>query len=78
MAIVIIWILSMVLAIPNLFFFHIELQVDKSGEGHMQYCTTQNVPNITTTYIPILEPENENHTSTSNYIDSNTNTSIQQ
>ena len=75
MAIVIIWILSMVLAIPNLYFFQLVHQPDKSGEGLMLYCTAENVDNI---YIPIPVAENENHTTSSNYTsiaDSYTNTS---
>ena len=67
MAIVIIWILSMVLAIPNLYFFQLVHQQDQSGEGLMLYCTAENVDNI---YIPIPVAENENHT---NYTSQNDN-----
>ena len=72
MAIVIIWILSMVLAIPNLYFFQLVHQQDKSGEGLMLYCTAENVDNI---YIPIPVAENENHTNYTSQIDNSyTNT----
>ena len=72
MAIVIIWILSMVLAIPNLYFFQLVHQQDQSGEGLMLYCTAENVDNI---YIPIPVSENENHTNYTSQIDNSyTNT----
>ena len=72
MAIVIIWILSMVLAIPNLYFFQLVHQQDQSGEGLMLYCTAENVDNI---YIPIPVVENENHTNYTSQIDNSyTNT----